>query len=479
MLKELDDDKLDPVHAIVRERGDRLNQETPGAPTRIIGVDIYKRPEVLPIKAAPRVPPEQKPPVPVVDLLDEPEEEVRVRINPTEAPASPEENAERGWELVKVLIQSTREETWESSDKRRADAVAAAFADSADLAEISLNTSEAFDAGVWLNSEQQTMQTIVLPATSGPKLLETLQRVERHENKLIDPEVFAAQVSRAQSSNDAELVRSQEYTKDDIARSLAESGVSFAGGDSDNESIRDFESGSGPNEWHKRDPYFHRREMNLNQVRYRRRYKMTIEATTTQMKWHPEVDSDEDDGYVRQTSFILSPQLATDEFGVPTGLPAEELLDYVTAGASKVMPRTFQGIRKETQIVDEVLPTKPPVSADLTLQAEDRQNWLNEIQDSSPEAIIEGLYAILKTGERKDNKVGQQRKFECVSCSIGILKKLDTTTVCTTCQDFICSDCKSQHYNLHISQTLQRGLEKRADDEAIRERQKADHDRIV
>ena len=76
------------------------------------------------------------------------------------------------------------------------------------------------------------------------------------------------------------------------------------------------------------------------------------------------------------------------------------------------MPRTFQGIRKETQIVDEVLPTKPPVSADLTLQAEDRQNWLNLIQNSAPEAILEDLYAILKTGERKDNKIGFATEVE-------------------------------------------------------------------
>ena len=77
---------------------------------------------------------------------------------------------------------------------------------------------------------------------------------------------------------------------------------------------------------------------------------MKVRVGTKQLIWHPEEDSD-NDGYVKQESFVLSTSLATDEHGDPTDLPADGLLDYATDGATK-RTATFHGIRKESQIED-------------------------------------------------------------------------------------------------------------------------------
>ena len=71
---------------------------------------------------------------------------------------------------------------------------------------------------------------------------------------------------------------------------------------------------------------------------------MKVRVDTKQLTWRPEEDSDED-GYVRQESFVLSASLATDEHGNPTDLPADGLVDYATDGATR-RTATFQGIRK-------------------------------------------------------------------------------------------------------------------------------------
>ena len=128
-------------------------------------------------------------------------------------------------------------------------------ADDAD--DTSHDNHDAFHAGTWdLGSEPPTMQPIVLPEISGPELVDTLQRVHASECKLTDPETFAMQVAQVQTIDDSMLVRTQEFSVANIQQSLAESGVSFAGGESDEESIRDFEDGRSKTRWHRRKPYF-------------------------------------------------------------------------------------------------------------------------------------------------------------------------------------------------------------------------------
>ena len=62
----------------------------------------------------------------------------------------------------------------------------------------------------------------------------------------------------------------------------------------------------------------HQRDRNAEDLRYRRRMKLTVGPK--RLDWQADVPSD-DDGYVKQQSFTVSPKLALDAQGHLTDLP--------------------------------------------------------------------------------------------------------------------------------------------------------------
>ena len=103
----------------------------------------------------------------------------------------------------------------------------------------------------------------VLPEISGPELVATLQHIQNAERAIADPETFAMQIAQACGADMSMLVRAQDFDHETIQKAFTEAGVSFVGGDSDEESIRDQESGPAKFRWHRREAYFYRREPNL------------------------------------------------------------------------------------------------------------------------------------------------------------------------------------------------------------------------
>ncbi len=69
------------------------------------------------------------------------------------------------------------------------------------------------------------------------------------------------------------LIEGCDVSDATLLKILNERQVEFATGNSDAESVRDFESGPGNVRWSKRSPYWFRREMNANEVRWRRKVK--------------------------------------------------------------------------------------------------------------------------------------------------------------------------------------------------------------
>ena len=63
-----------------------------------------------------------------------------------------------------------------------------------------------------------------------------------------------------------------------IVKSVEEARVEHATGNSEAESIRDFDSGSSGVRFHRRASYWYRGEDNLNRFRYRRLYKPSVET---------------------------------------------------------------------------------------------------------------------------------------------------------------------------------------------------------
>jgi hypothetical protein len=120
-------------------------------------------------------------------------------------------------------------------------------------------------------------------------------------------------------------------TDEQLVKITQEAGVTCATGDSDSESIRDQEAGPGEVRWHRRSPYWHRRDQCMEvKGSYRRLMQPVINAEDEDGKltseghdsgeffWTPLVDSD-DDGFVKQPSFILGSQVGTDQFGDVVG----------------------------------------------------------------------------------------------------------------------------------------------------------------
>ena len=135
---------------------------------------------------------------------------------------------------------------------------------------------------------------------------------------------------------------------------------------------------------------------------------MRVRISTKKLIWYPEIESDED-GYVRQETFVLSASQATDEHGNLTNLPEDGLGDYVTDGATR-STATFQGsIRRESQLEDGLAPVAAPAEESLSLQPLERAQWLKSIIYKRPDEILEDIWLLIKIGERIDNRVGHQR----------------------------------------------------------------------
>jgi RNA:NAD 2'-phosphotransferase (TPT1/KptA family) len=116
---------------------------------------------------------------------------------------------------------------------------------------------------------------IVLPAMSGLELVGTLKGMQATDDALYDPVTFHNQVTSCTVGPSVDMLECQDFDKEEIRKAMLTARVSYAGGESDDDSIRDQED--GPHrclQWHRRKPYFFRREPHLNDVRYRRRMQV-------------------------------------------------------------------------------------------------------------------------------------------------------------------------------------------------------------
>ena len=93
---------------------------------------------------------------------------------------------------------------------------------------------------------------------SGPELMVTLTGMQATDAALYNPVTFHNQVTSCTTGKSLDLLECQDFSTEEIRESLVKARISYAGGASDAESIRDQESGQGPclGQWHRRKPYF-------------------------------------------------------------------------------------------------------------------------------------------------------------------------------------------------------------------------------
>ena len=209
-------------------------------------------------------------------------------------------------------------------------------------------------------------------------------------------------------------------TSEELQESAQVEGVQFANGDSDAESIRDYDSGPGLQRWHRREAYFYRREENLEGQTYRRRMKLRSCPFPFRMPksekelWEAECQSDED-GQVCQKTFIQKAEIEIDDVtGEVVGLTSTEP-EPDKDGMSMIPAwrRTKQAI--ENKIVE------PPTSAepDPVLRAA----WFAKIPMYAYSAAtqeyrfgLEELWKVISLGHDPLTG-GLSRELECVECT--------------------------------------------------------------
>ncbi len=193
--------------------------------------------------------------------------------------------------------------------------------------------------------------------------------------------------------------------------------ICFAEGDSDADSVRDWESGPNPVRWSKRDPYFYRREPNLEDIPYRRRCKVALVAGVGP-QWMPEVDSD-DDGYVRQKSFMTSSQIEIDP---ATGEEIGESKDIQGFIASGVVVGGSGRKPWEGEMFRSILDAPLPENGDIP-DGEFLASFLDKVQQQvgvSPIAPIEAvdqLWAVIAIGLGQPG-IGLKRDSRCPECGL-------------------------------------------------------------
>ena len=155
--------------------------------------------------------------------------------------------------------------------------------------------------------QPNTDQLMISPTVSGTILADAVAKVSK---KLDRPsENFREYIRRADPVAASELA--YQNVTDDMLRMLwmREDQVWFPTGDTDDETIRDYDSGPGEFGRHSYDPYFYQIEPNMESVPFRRRMKFKLSkkdvglGESFRYQFVPEADTD-DDGYVKQTSFM-------------------------------------------------------------------------------------------------------------------------------------------------------------------------------
>ena len=324
---------------------------------------------------------------------------------------------------------------------------------------------------VSLSSEDEDEQeTTAEPASTPARTLEELAKVLAP-----DPSELGRQL-RQQIS----VVHQQEYhllmavsVPDEVLYvSTQDNDVSFATGDSDAESVRDWESGTGKIRFSRRKPYFFRREKNDMGQQWRRHVKPVV-RDTHDVDWTVMYETDEETGEVPQPTVVVPASVKIDEAGHEAGVH-EDLQGYLTAGASSLVKRPWEtgyiAIR-DGEAMDEV--AAAPFA--------DVQDWLTghilalQRNKTTAVTVLEEFYRVYRLGANPV-KVGATRDTTpCCVCTEGwwhaeILKPREMT-VCPRCNRWAHQGCMEDHLTGHAMELLGRGLHR--DKEAMARREAA------
>ena len=121
------------------------------------------------------------------------------------------------------------------------------------------------------------MKAFVTPTMTGEEVVEVIASVEGQNQD--DREKFLERFQGVWPEAALQLLRAG-VDAETACRQTSDQKVEYAAGDSDADSVRDYDSGPGKVRWQRRRPYWYRRDTNENDLTYRRRMKPQLRASS-------------------------------------------------------------------------------------------------------------------------------------------------------------------------------------------------------
>jgi len=277
-------------------------------------------------------------------------------------------------------------------------------------------------------------------------------------------------------------VKHDDIADDDLVLLTTRAQVACASGESDTESIRDFDSGTSKFRYHRRMPYWYRRDPCLNcedgSRMYRRRMKPVITDASSpfpMIGWDPEALSD-DDGEVNQESFALSAQVATDEVGRQVGAHPDVQPTIKSQSAAEDRWHAMFGTRFTDANTSSVRALKDKyrvvarskeimnVEVDFDILFKILDEVRTKIEATNISVALDEAYMLLRRG-MDQNTVGLVRvPDKCGQCQLDLLteEKNAKVRICPFCNCWLHeADCYLKHTADHTQGILCRGFRRR------------------
>jgi len=265
----------------------------------------------------------------------------------------------------------------------------------------------------------------------------------------------------------------QAYVSDEqIVKVTRDAKVTCASGESDAESIRDQESGPGKFRWHRRDPYWYRREPCLDNCKnFRRMMKFSVEPAEGEghFAWIPLVDSD-DDGEVKQPSFVLSSTIATDAEGYAQGThkhlqPVDSKYDNATTKADEEWRKVFGKGFEASLAIKDAVPELTDDTIDVAMLGDLLSQFVMDQEERSIGYAVDELLEAMRWGMSK-RAIGAARGTDvCGRCFEPLFDEGTENVelqICPVCNRWIHEYCYEFHMGVHVPGILCLGVRRNA-----------------
>ena len=253
----------------------------------------------------------------------------------------------------------------------------------------------------------------------------------------------------------------------------AAEGIRFATGESDHEgegeTIRDYTSGPEYVKWQILKPYWYKIEVNQKGLKYRRHMNPDL-ISTGATKAVTFIYASADPVWQAKVTLSEDQRVSASGVLVPQGCDGPTHAEAITNPRTQIARSRWQ---EKVRLNEEA--AAQATSRDFNMK--DRMAaWWCEAADAtarSPEGMLHLIRQLMELA-MTPNEVGKPRPACCATCfralTAGPAHKVrpprESLEVCEFCNEWMHTECKTEHYEFHTVQMLERGL-KRAESKRV------------